>query len=178
LESLEKGDYSIEERAMLQVESFQGNEGYALNEVSVARAGAAMLGIDVSIDGKMLPTYWADGLLVATSSGSTAYSLSAGGPICTPDAKVLIVTPVSPHNLNVRPLIVPLESEIKISLRSREEKVRFTMDNRDRLADSGEIFTVSVAQFSLKTIRLSKFSFFEALRSKLFWGDDVRNDQK
>ena len=176
LDHLERGEYEVEERAMLQVDSSQGREGYALNEISVARAGAAMLGINVSIDGEKLPTYWADGLLVATSSGSTAYSLSAGGPICMPDAKVLIITPVSPHNLNVRPLIVPLESKIRISMSSREDKVRFTMDNRDKLVNSDEFFSVSVAQFSLKTIRLSKSSFFEALRSKLFWGDDVRND--
>ena len=112
VEDVLAGRYSVEERTLLHADFFSGHSiedmyPYALNEITVHRAGPAMLGVDVSIDGSSLPTYWADGLLVATSSGSTAYSLSAGGPIVMPESKVLIVAPISPHNLNVRPLVVP-----------------------------------------------------------------------
>ena len=135
-----------------------------------------MLGINVSVNGDSLPTYWADGLLVATSSGSTAYSLSAGGPICTPDAKVLIIAPIAPHNLNVRPLVVPENTRIKISTVSRDGNVILTMDNRTLTVDDSTSIDVSVAQFSLKRVRLPKSSFVKALTSKLFWGEDIRNN--
>ena len=148
---------------------------YALNEITVHRAGPAMLGVDVSIDGSSLPTYWADGLLVATSSGSTAYSLSAGGPIVMPESKVLIVAPISPHNLNVRPLVVPDTSEITLSLRARDEKVFLTIDNRSEEVSTDLRMKISMAQFSLKRIRLNKSNFIKALTTKLFWGEDIRN---
>ena len=149
---------------------------YALNEIAVTRGGAAMLGVDVTLNGEPLPTYWADGLLVATSSGSTAYSLSVGGPICTPDSQVLIVAPVAPHNLNVRPLIVPSTARIGISLRSRNKSVMLSYDNRTRLVSRDTRIAISVAQFSLKRVRLPEINFIGALRSKLFWGEDVRNE--
>ena len=150
------GKYTIEERTLLQAVFGNIDDGleniypYALNEITIHRAGPAMLGVDVSIDGNPLPTYWADGLLVATSSGSTAYSLSVGGPIVMPESKVLIVSPISPHNLNVRPLVVPDTSEITLSLRSREEKVFFTIDNRSMEVSTDLKMKVSMAQFSLK----------------------------
>ncbi len=148
---------------------------YALNEITVHRAGAAMLGVDVAIDGVQLPTYWADGLLVATPSGSTAYSLSVGGPIVMPEAEVLVVAPISPHNLNVRPLVVPKTSKIEIGLLSREKTVVFTRDNRTEVIDESSKISVSMAQFSLKRIRLNASNFINALTSKLFWGGDIRN---
>ncbi len=175
------GRYSVEERTLLHASFLSGEEEfrtvypYALNEITVHRAGPAMLGVDVSIDGNPLPTYWADGLLVATSSGSTAYSLSAGGPIVMPESKVLIVSPISPHNLNVRPLVVPDTSEISLSLRAREEKVFFTIDNRSMEVSSGFRMDISVAQFSLKRIRMHGANFIKALTTKLFWGEDIRN---
>ena len=119
------GSYRLENRELLDTrirgDIYDAESGfwpYSLNEISVFRRGAAILGIDVSIDGNPLPTYWADGLLVSTSSGSTAYSLSVGGPICVPDSKVLIIAPIAPHNLNVRPLVVPDTTKISISMRS------------------------------------------------------------
>lgn len=176
------GRYSIEERTLLHavpsyVTGCPAIDGwpYALNEVTVHRSGAAMLGVDVRIDGATLPTYWADGLLVATSSGSTAYSLSVGGPIVLPESRVLIISPISPHNLNVRPLIVPDTSEISLSLRSRDSSVMFTLDNRTVEADPGLKLEISVAQFSLKRVRLDGSNFINALTSKLFWGEDIRN---
>ena len=178
-----KGEYRLENRTMLSA-SISGTDvdgkidfwPYALNEVTVHRSGAAVLGISVCVDGEELPTYWADGLIVATSSGSTAYSLSAGGPICTPDSKVLIIAPIAPHNLNVRPLVVPETAEIEISIRSRDASAIFTMDNRTMTIGISARIRVSMAQFSLKRIRLSRSSFVKALVSKLFWGEDIRNN--
>lgn len=181
VDALLSGKYTIEERTLLQAVFGNIDDGleniypYALNEITIHRAGPAMLGVDVSIDGNPLPTYWADGLLVATSSGSTAYSLSVGGPIVMPESKVLIVSPISPHNLNVRPLVVPDTSEITLSLRSREEKVFFTIDNRSMEVSTDLKMKVSMAQFSLKRIRLEGASFIKALTTKLFWGEDIRN---
>ena len=183
-EALKNADYELENRTMLKASLPQTAEvpdllsfwPYALNEITVHRSGAAMLGINVSVNGDSLPTYWADGLLVATSSGSTAYSLSAGGPICTPDAKVLIIAPIAPHNLNVRPLVVPENTRINISTVSRDSNVILTMDNRTLTVDDSTSVDVSVAQFSLKRVRLPKSSFVKALTSKLFWGEDIRNN--
>lgn len=179
-----KGDYTVENRTMLNTKLVGGNVQhnmgfwpYALNEVTIHRGGAAVLGINVSINGDMLPTYWADGLLVATSSGSTAYSLSVGGPICMPESKVLIISPIAPHNLNVRPLVVPNTTKINITIESRDPKAVLTMDNRTLEIDPSLSISVSMAQFSLKRIRLPKSKFVKALTSKLFWGEDIRNTQ-
>lgn len=177
-----RGQYQVEGRTLIQTAvegidtaTIEGFWPIALNEVSVHRVGAVMLGVDVTVDGEPLPTYWADGLLVATASGSTAYSLSAGGPICYPDAKVLIITPIAPHNLNVRPLIVPETASIGIRLQSREGQVVVSMDNRTMTVPSGIKLDISMAQFSLRRVRLGKSNFEKALTSKLFWGEDVRN---
>ncbi len=176
------GEYSLEDRELLKTEvkgeildSQTSFWPYTLNEISVHRSGAAILGVDVAIDGNPLPTYWADGLLVATSSGSTAYSLSVGGPICAPDSKVLIIAPIAPHNLNVRPLVVPDSTRISISMRSRDDSVMMSMDNRNVLLSPDASLEVSVAQFSLKRVRLGNSSFIKALTTKLFWGEDIRN---
>ena len=176
------GGYELENRTMLSVSASGGElrpDGeywpFALNEIAVHRDGAAMLGVKVTLDGNALPAYWADGLLVVTSSGSTAYSLSVGGPICTPDSKVLIIAPIAPHNLNVRPLVVPETSRIGISIISRDESAVLTMDNRTMRIDGSVELHVSMAQFSLKRIRLRNSNFVKALMSKLFWGEDIRN---
>lgn len=181
--ALLSGEYEIEDRGILKASvsgnNFNGGESfspYALNEVTVHRRGAAVLGINVNIDGEKLPTYWADGLIVATSSGSTAYSLSAGGPICMPQAKVLIISPIAPHNLNVRPLVVPDNVNISISMISRDKDVVMTVDNRTVVIDASCHLDVAMAQFSLKRVRLSRSNFVKALTSKLFWGEDIRNN--
>ena len=148
---------------------------YALNEFTVHRSGAAMLGVQVSVDGVRLPTYWADGLIVSTSSGSTAYSLSSGGPIVLPESKVLIITPIAPHNLNVRPLVVPDSSEISLKMHSRDGRFELSVDNRTVEVSEGTEVTVGMAQFSLKRVRLGRSNFINALTDKLFWGEDVRN---
>ena len=170
------GEYTVEDRSLLHMEvPGTGFSDVSLNEVAVHRKGASVLGVDLTVDGESLPTCWADGFLVATSSGSTAYSLSVGGPICTPDARVLILAPIAPHNLNMRPIVVPDTTEVSLSFRSREEEVMVTMDNRGIVLPVTETIRVSVAQFSLKRIRLDRSNFIQALKSKLFWGEDVRN---
>lgn len=183
LPALMEGEFSVEYRTMLNA-TLKGKNArrdigllpYAVNEVSLHRSGVGVLGINVEINGEALPTYWADGLLVATSSGSTAYSLSVGGPICMPDTKVLIIAPICPHNLNVRPLVVPDTAKISISIQSRDPKAIMTMDNKTMEIDSDWTVEIAVAQFSLKRIRLAKSEFVSALTSRLFWGEDMRNN--
>lgn len=174
--ALLNGDYTIEDRTLLCAQvSGEDESVYALNEVTVHRSGAAVLGVDVCLDGKWLPTYWADGLIVSTSSGSTAYSLSVGGPIVLPSSKVLLISPIAPHNLNIRPLVVPDTAEIVLRTQSRDGKVVFTADNVTKELSADAEIKVSVAQFSLKRVRLNKSDFINALTEKLFWGEDVRN---
>ena len=183
LSALMEGDFSVEYRTMLNA-TLKGRNArrdigllpYAVNEVAFHRIGAAVLGINVTIDGEPLPTYWADGLIVATSSGSTAYSLSVGGPICMPDTKVLILAPISPHNLNLRPLVVPETAHIGISFVSRDDKITMTMDNKTVEIDPEWTVQIAMAQFSLKRIRLASSGFVNALTSRLYWGEDRRNN--
>lgn len=175
-----EGDYTIEKRSMLRADVLTGHPSvdecpYALNEMTVRRSGAAMLGVDVCVDGVTLPTYWGDGLVISTSSGSTAYSLSVGGPIVLPDSKVLIISPIAPHNLNVRPLVVPDSSVISLSMHSRDGHYEFSADNRTCDVAEETSVTVSMAHFSLNRVRLNKSNFIQALTEKLFWGEDVRN---
>ena len=178
-EALSTGDFRVEERELLQISCPDLQDAdfwpYALNEMSVSRVSPSMLGVTVELDGEALPTYWADGLLVATSSGSTAYSLSVGGPICLPETKVFIVAPISPHNLNVRPLIVPEGSRICISLRSRDDRAVLSMDNRNYTVPAGTRIEVGAAPMRLRRLRLGQSNFINALRTRLLWGEDVRN---
>ena len=174
------GDYATERRSLLEIGVSSESPDisawpYALNEVTVHRSGAAMLGVDVSIDGICLPTYWADGLVISTSSGSTAYSLSVGGPIVLPESKVLIVSPIAPHNLNVRPLVVPDTSEIVLKPHSRDGRFILTADNRTAEVSEDTVIHIAVAQFSLNRVRLNRSNFINALTEKLFWGEDIRN---
>lgn len=179
-DALSSGRYSIEERTMLKAVVTTGNESidecpYALNEMTIRRSGAAMLGVDVCVDGVMLPTYWGDGIVISTSSGSTAYSLSVGGPIVLPQSKVFLISPIAPHNLNVRPLVVPDTSVISLKVNSRDGHFEFSADNRTSEVSEDTAVEISMAQFSLKRVRLDKSSFIQALVEKLYWGEDVRN---
>lgn len=173
-DALSSGKYHIQERAMLSA-NCNGRNYLALNEMCLSRADSSMLGVQVAVDGNDLPVYWADGLLVSTPSGSTAYSLSVGGPIVAPSSRALIIAPVAPHNLNVRPLVVPLESRISLRLISRADVVRFSADNISQTIPSDSSVEISVAQFSLKRLCLDNTNFIKALSEKLFWGEDKRN---
>ena len=183
-EALMEGEFRIEYRTVLNA-TLKGPEArrtigmlpYSVNEVALHRSGSSVLGIHVSVDGEPLPTYWADGLLVATPSGSTAYSLSVGGPICTPETKVLVLAPISPHNLNVRPIVIPETAKVDISFESRDGKAIMSMDNRAIEIQPDWTIHVEMAQFSLKRVRLPESGFVKALTSRLFWGEDMRNDK-
>ena len=180
ISALVSGSFSVEERTMLKADVVTGVPEidtcpYALNEMTVRRSGAAMLGVDVCVDGVMLPTYWGDGLVISTSSGSTAYSLSVGGPIVLPQSKVFIISPIAPHNLNVRPLVVPDTSVVTLNVHSRDGHFEFSADNRTSEVPEGTSVVISMARFSLKRVRLDKSNFIQALVEKLYWGEDVRN---
>ena len=178
------GDYVLEEATVLTAvcdEEGLFNEAglwpFAFNEFTVHRTSSAILGVDVSVNGTPLPTYWADGLILSTSAGSTAYSLSVGGPIVMPGAKALIITPIASHNLNIRPLIVPDDAVVSFKVHSRDGKAIFTADNRSVEIPDGASVTMSMAQFSLKRVRLNSSNFINALTEKLFWGEDIRNNR-
>ena len=183
LKALMEGAFDIEFRTVLNT-SLKGPGArksigmlpYSVNEVTIHRKGPSVLGIRVSLNGESLPTYWADGLIVSTCSGSTAYSLSAGGPICMPDTKVLIITPIAPHNLNVRPLVVPESAKVDIAFESRDGMALMSTDNRTMEIEQDWTIHVEMAQFSLKRIRLAESGFVRALTSRLFWGEDMRNN--
>lgn len=183
LKALMAGDFSIEYRTVLNA-SLKGPNArkkigmlpYSVNEVAIHRKGPSVLGIRVAINGETLPTYWADGLIVSTCSGSTAYSLSAGGPICLPDTKVLVITPIAPHNLNVRPLVLPETAKVDIAFESRDGIATMSTDNSTMEIEQDWSIHVEMAQFSLKRIRLAESGFVRALTSRLFWGEDMRNN--
>lgn len=164
------GEYEVEERQMLCASGC-----YALNEVSLCRVGAYTVGVDVEIDGRALPTYWADGLLIATTSGSTAYNLSVGGPICMPGSRVFVISPIAPHNLGVRPLVIPDSSKVRLSVKSRCGRAVFSCDNRVTEVPDGFSVDVSLAEKPLKCVKIGDSNFIDALRNRFFWGQDVRN---
>ena len=183
LKALMEGDFSIEYRTVLNAtlkgpgaRRSIGMLPYSVNEVTIHRKGPSVLGIRVTVNGEALPTYWADGLIVSTCSGSTAYSLSAGGPICLPDTKVLIITPIAPHNLNMRPLVLPETAKVDITFESRDGGALMSTDNRTMDIEKDWTIHVEMAQFSLKRIRLAESGFVRALTSRLFWGEDIRNN--
>ena len=172
------GDYRVERRSLLEI-SYGGMPvdfyPYALNEIALQRSEPNMISIEVAIDGMRIPAYWADGLLVATPTGSTAYSLSAGGPVVLPGSSVFIITPIAPHNLNVRPLIVPDTSSLEIVIRSGGDRTLLSVDNRSAVIAGGTAVTVRRAGFGLECVTFGRSGFFDALNEKLLWGEDRRN---
>lgn len=151
---------------------------YALNEISINRKNTtSMLNLATRIDNEFLTNYWADGLIIATPTGSTGYSLSSGGPILTPETGVIILNPIAPHNLNIRPLIVPDNAEIEISVDGRGEGHLLSLDFRIITVEKGTQIHVKKAPFSVFTVELEGDNYFKTLRDKLFWGYDARNIQ-
>ncbi|MBQ7222538.1 MAG: NAD(+)/NADH kinase, partial [Bacteroidales bacterium] len=178
IEDLVSGNYSIEKRILIKVDSDIVPDGFypfGFNEFAIHHTGTSMLRISISINNLSLPPYWADGVSVSTPTGSTAYSLSVGGPIVTPDSNVLILSPVAPHNLNVRPIVAPADSVIEVSFASKEEGALVTLDNRSFNAPAEGRFTVSKADYCANCVRLRNSNFINALRDKLLWGEDRRN---
>ncbi|MEQ9468932.1 MAG: NAD kinase [Ekhidna sp.] len=174
-----QGKYEIESRSLLSLESslnlFNGKT-YALNECAILRKdSSAMIMIKCYINGDYLNTYWADGLMVATPTGSTGYSLSCGGPLMMPDSKDFVITPVSPHNLNVRPLIVSDDSELRFEIETRNRSFLISLDSRSETIENDVHLTVKKAPFKAKLIRIEGINFPDTIRNKLGWGFDKRN---
>ena len=175
--------YTFIERSLLQVTTNDSvialeEIGFALNEVSVNRKNTtSMLSIDAELDGKHLTTYWADGLIIATPTGSTGYSLSSGGPIVSPETACWVLNPIAPHNINIRPLIVPDTTKIKISVSGRDKTHLLSLDSRIVTLENGNDFFIKKADFTIQTVQLEGAFFYKTLREKLFWGQDTRNTQ-
>ena len=179
IQHLAERNFQIESRSLIRLESSKalfGRHNFALNEFTIhKRDTSSMITVHTYIDGEYLNSYWADGLIVATPTGSTGYSLSCGGPLISPEAKNLVITPVSPHNLNVRPIIVSDEREISFTIEGRSEKFLISLDSRSTSISSEVKITVKKEAFSAKLIKLPNYHFFDTLRQKLNWGFDMRN---
>ncbi|MCE2707248.1 MAG: NAD kinase [Bacteroidota bacterium] len=176
---LAKGNFQLESRTLLSLHSskkiFNGMN-FALNEFTIHKKDtSSMITVHTYIDGMYLNSYWSDGLIVATPTGSTGYSLSCGGPLITPGAKNFVITPVSPHNLNVRPIIVSDESEISFEIEGRTDKFMISLDSRSTSISSEVKLTVKKEVFCAKLVKLPTYHFFDTLRQKLNWGLDMRN---
>ena len=179
IDDLLEGRFSLEQRDLLRIDCGSVPEGfypYAMNEISIHRQGPAMLSISMKIDGRPLPLYRADGIVIATPTGSTAYSLSVGGPIVMPDSPVLIIAPIAPHNLNVRPLVAPLTSTLELTLSSRDLPAIVTVDNRSFTLPSGGSARITRGEFPFGYVSLFDNNFIKAIKDKLLWGEDKRND--
>ena len=172
--------FRIDERTVVEISNAKDLNGvgcaFALNEITIHKKdSSSMLMINANIDDEFLNTYWADGLIVATPTGSTAYSLSCGGPILSPGSDNLVITPISPHNLNLRPLVVSDDVEIRLAAESREGQFLLTMDSRSITVENNAPIILRKANFSIKLVELPDQNFFKTIRNKLFWGKDSRN---
>jgi len=169
----------VEERTLIRLETENklfGENNFALNEFTLrASDNSAMITIHVSTNGELLNSYWADGLIIATPTGSTAYSLSCGGPIVMPDSENFIITPISPHNLNVRPLVISDKEVLTIKAEGRNKKFLVTLDSKSAIIEQDIELTVMREKFTASIIRLPHHNFVTTLRQKLMWGLDKRN---
>lgn len=177
--SLIKGHYTLDTRSLLRLESDKplfGKHNYALNELTLHRKDtASMMIIHAYLNGEFLNSYWADGLIVSTPTGSTGYSLSCGGPIIIPQAESFVITPIAPHNLNVRPVIIPDKSVITLEIEGRSTYYMASLDSRSTSIDSSFQLAVRKEDFGIHLVKLSDHNFLDTLRHKLMWGLDTRN---
>ncbi len=179
VQALVNKTYSLDERTLIHLDSnrtlFPG-ANFALNEFTIHKKDtSSMITIHTYINGEILNSYWADGLIVSTPTGSTGYSLSCGGPIIFPTSENFVITPVAPHNLNVRPIIVSQNSVISFEVEGRAENFQCTLDSRYETIDSSTQLAVRKEDFSVRLIRLDEVNFMNTLREKLAWGKDKRN---
>ncbi len=179
LDTILSHHYLIEDRTLLFVETSDGEEfeyPYALNEVSVLKQdSSSMISINASVNGEMVHTYQADGLVVSTPTGSTAYSMSVGGPLVVPQAQNFILSPVASHSLNVRPLIVPDSWTIELEVHSRSHCFLVALDGRSKVLEQNTKLRITKANFTVKVIKQLNHTFFDTLKDKLLWGVDKRN---
>jgi len=178
LDAIFTDKYSIEERTLLKLETSSGlfkEFPYCLNEIAVQKVDSAMITVHVYVDGEFLNSYWADGLLISTPTGSTAYSLSVGGPIITPQSGNFIISPISPHNLTVRPIVIPDNRKLELKLEGRSLNYIASLDHRSVMIKNTEEIRIYKAEFKIRLLKLDSTSFYKTLRSKLMWGVDKRN---
>lgn len=175
------GNYEISERSLLSLTTSPDHEeivplNFALNEIAVNRKNTtSMIKVETIVDNEYLTSYWSDGLIIATPTGSTGYSLSCGGPVIDPDNKSLVITPIAPHNLNVRPFVLPDTSIIELKVSGREEIHLVSLDSRIVTIKNETRLTIKKAPFTIKLVQLKDESFTKTLRKKLLWGEDKRN---
>ncbi|MDG1038242.1 MAG: NAD kinase [Polaribacter sp.] len=175
------GDFTIQERTLISVKTEPKTKdfselNFALNEVTIAKKNTtSMIGVKTSLNEEYLTNYWADGIIIATPTGSTGYSLSCNGPVILPDSKNLVITPIAPHNLNARPVIISDETKIELEVNSREKSFLISLDSRVTTVPKETKIFIKKTDFTIKSILPRNQSFIKTLRSKLLWGEDVRN---
>ena len=182
---LKAGQYRIVERPLLEVSGDLSTAGgdaagfpYAFNEFSVQRYGASMISTEVYVDSEMIATYWGDGVLISTPAGSTAYSLSVGGPVVAPECNCFVISPIAPHNLSMRPVVIPDDSTVMLRTNARDGRFRVSLDNRIRPAADGMRFSVKKAKKTVFLVQFQNISFYDTLRNKMMWGIDRRDRSK
>ena len=179
IQAVLNGDYTLDKRELICIKSDAevfGDCNFALNDITIhKRDDAAMITMHAYLNDEFLNTYWGDGIIISTSTGSTAYSLSCGGPIIFPQSNTIVVTPVSPHNLNVRPIVFPDSSELSFDVETRGANYLISCDSRTAVLGENMKFSISKAGFGLNLVRLNNESYLKTLRNKLLWGLDARN---
>ena len=181
IQNIIDGKYKISERSLLSIETIPSNDeitslNFALNEIAVSRKNTtSMITVETHLNGEYLTSYWSDGLIISTPTGSTGYSLSCGGPVITPDTNSFVITPIAPHNLSARPLIITDSTEIQLKVTGREESHLVSLDSRIATLENGTLIKIKKASFKIKMIDLLNESFLTTLRKKLLWGEDKRN---
>ena len=175
------GNYYLSERSLLSIETSPTNReitplNFALNEVAVNRKNTtSMIKVETTINSEYLTSYWSDGLIISTPTGSTGYSLSCGGPVIEPSNESIILTPIAPHNLNVRPLVVPDNSVVTLKVSGRDDTHVLSLDSRILTLENETVITIKKAPFTIKFVQPIEESFIKTLRKKLLWGEDKRN---
>lgn len=171
--------YTLDSRELIKIDSeakLFAENNFALNDITIhKRDDAAMITMHAYLNGEFLNSYWGDGIIISTSTGSTAYSLSCGGPIIFPQSESIVITPVSPHNLNVRPIVLPDTSKLTFEVETRSANYLISCDSRTEVIDKSIKFDICKAGFQLNLLRLNNESYLTTLRNKLLWGLDARN---
>jgi NAD+ kinase len=173
--------YTISPRTLLSLSCNPSNSdiqdiNFAMNEITVSRKDTtSMITIETYLNDEYLNSYWADGLIISTPTGSTGYSMSCGGPILTPNVKSLVITPIAPHNLNARPLVIPDETEIRLKVSGREENYLVSLDSRIASIQKESILVIKKTSFKINMVEIPEETFLKTLRNKLLWGEDKRN---
>lgn len=181
LELVLEKKYSISQRTLISLKCSNPNSeideiNFALNEITVSRKDTtSMITVETALNGEYLNSYWADGLIVSTPTGSTGYSLSCGGPVLTPDVKSFVITPIAPHNLNARPLVITDETEIQLKVSGREKNYLVSLDSRIATVENDSILSIKKTPFQINMVEIHDETFLKTLRKKLLWGEDKRN---